>query len=29
MPVIPLLQKGNEVAANQVADPTKKWLKNF
>ena len=29
MPVVPLLQKGNEVAANQVADPTKKWLKNF
>ena len=29
MPVIPLLQKDNEGAANQVADPTKKWLKNF
>lgn len=29
MPVTRLLQKDNEVVANQVADPTKKWLKNF
>lgn len=26
MPVIHLLQKDNEVVANQVADPTKKFL---